>query len=107
MTRTIIGKADVTREQVDAWNRMLETSRGTNKFYIFLLYKEYRDSNGKWHGLGHSGIRDKNIEFEGEEFYIRRYKDKTYIYWKFGFGMERWELTDLAKAYFGVIPREK
>lgn len=106
-TRIIIGKADVTREQIEAWNRMLDAARGTDRFYIFLLYEEYRDSKGRWHGLGHNGIRNRNIELDGEEFYIRRYQDRTYIYWECGEQMARWELSDLAKAYFGVIPREK
>lgn len=107
MTRIIIGKAEVTREQVEAWNRMLDAARGTQTFYAFPLYKEYKDADGRWKGLGYSGIREARIEIEGEEFYIRRIKDNVYLYWKHRGDAERWILNDLVKAYFGVIPREK
>lgn len=107
MDRIIIGKAEVTREQVDAWNRMHEAARGTQAWCDFNLYEEYKDVNGRWYGLGFNGIRNARIENEGEEFYTRRIKDNVYLYWEYRGDTERWLLNDLAQAYFGIIPRAK
>lgn len=90
----------VSREQVDAWNRMAEAVRGTNNYYVFTLWHEYKTIHGRWSGIGYSLVRQSRIGIEGEEFYIKKHKDNVYLYWEFRGDAERWLLGDLGRAYF-------
>ena len=94
---------EITREQINAWNRMREALKGTNRYAMFNLLHEYLYGK-KWNGLGMGGIREHRIEHPSDRFYIKKIKNCTYIYWEDCSGdKERWYLgTDLAKAYFGV-----
>lgn len=93
-------KMKVSREQVDAWNRMAEAVRNTSNYYAFTLWHEYKTACGRWSGIGHSLVRQSRIIIEGEVFYIKKYKDNVYLYWEFCGDAERWLLSDLGRAYF-------
>lgn len=100
--RIILASFDVSREQIDAWNRLAEAVKGTSSYYVFSLWHEYKDVNGRWQELSHGTIRSNRIELEGERFYVRKIKDNFWLYWEYRGEAERWLLSDLAKAYFDV-----
>ena len=95
-------KREVTRERINAWNNMVELSRGTEAWYTFALYHEFISESGKkWISFNRlSGIRDGYIEHDGERFYLKTIKGETYLYWEYLTDKERWLLDDLAKAFF-------
>lgn len=92
---------EITREQINAWNRMREAVKGTDRYAMFNLCHEYLYGK-RWHYLGNGGIRENYIEHPTDRFYIKKVKEYTYLYWEDRTDRERWCLTDLAKAYFGV-----
>lgn len=97
-----MAKIAVTREQINNWNRMRETTLGTPNYHMFSLAHEYKAMNGHYTFLGWGGVREHYIEHPNEVFYIKKIKDETYLYWEYLTDCERWTLSDLAKAFFGV-----
>lgn len=95
-------KTTISREQVNAWNRMAENVKGTSNYYIFDLWHEYQDVDRRWKGLGYGNIRQSMIEIAGEEFFIKKIKGNVWIYWEYRGDSERWLLSDLARAFFNV-----
>ena len=95
-------KTTISREQVNAWNRMAENVKETSNFYIFDLWHEYQDVDGKWKGLSYGKIRHSMIEIAGEEFFIKKIKGNVWLYWEYRGDFERWLLSDLAIAYFNA-----
>lgn len=93
---------EITREQIDAWNRMREAVKGTDRWGIFNLSHEYLYGKN-WHYLGGGGIRENRLEHPSDRFYLKQIKGCAYVYFEECSGdKERWCLSDLAKAYFGV-----
>lgn len=95
-------KQEVTREQIRTWNRMFEASKGTNKYLVFSLQKEWM--NGKrWTFEGHGDIRGMYIERPFDHYFIKKVGENSYLYYEDCGGVqERWLLSDIAKAFFGV-----
>lgn len=92
-------KKMVSRELVDAWNRIARAILG-KQLYLCCEYNH----NGNWNLSGYGFIRDKMKPVSDEIFYIRRIKDNWYLYWESTASKSqyRWKLSDIAKAYFGV-----
>mgnify|MGYP007122035651 CR=1 FL=1 len=95
-------KKEITRQQIDTWNKMRESVKGTSKYFMFDVDHEYL--NGKrWIALGWGGIKEKRIENLSDCFYLKQINGEAYVYFENCLGCkERWCLSDLAKAYFGV-----
>lgn len=93
----------ISRDQIKAWNRLGEAMRGKSNYYVFTLYHEYKDTNGRWKELGHGLIRNARIDHPSDKYFIKKIKDETWIYFTDCSGdQERWYLSDVAKAYFNI-----
>lgn len=97
-----MAKVTVTREQVDAWNRMFEAGKGTANYAVFSLCHEYKNTRGNYVYLGWGDVRAHYIPHPSDRFYIKTVKGETYLYWEDCNDTERWLLGDVAKAYFNV-----
>ena len=95
-------KQIIAREQIDAWNRMFEAVKGTANYSIFSLSHEYKNTSGNYTFLGWGNVRAHYIPHPNETFYIKTIKGVTYLYWEDCNDIERWVLSDIAKAYFNV-----
>lgn len=92
-------KKIISREQVEAYNRLANAFRGTNHFSDFTLCNEWL--NGKrWVLSGYYLIRNAYLPREDEIFYIKTVGEYTYLYYENRNDKERFCLTDAAKAYF-------
>lgn len=99
-------KKIISRELIDAWNRLAEASRGTDNWLMFSLVHEWLNGK-KWVTFyNRSTIRGSYIKSDTEEFYIKTIKGETFIYWENRTEKERWYLNDTAKAFFNVIESE-
>lgn len=100
---------EITRDQINAWNRMVNEIAGTKLWHRFVLCKEYKN-NTRWVYLTHNAsIRACYKEQDGEKFYLKPIKNKItgeddiWMYWenRMGTDSERWLLNDLAIDFFG------
>jgi hypothetical protein len=92
----------ITRDQINGWNRIAEAVKGTQSYYCFTMWHEFKDVSGRFQPLSHSTIRAHMIEIEGEEFYIKKVKGELWLYWEYRGDCERWCLSDIARAYFDI-----
>lgn len=95
-------KITISRDQIKAWNRLGDAMRGKANYYVFTLYHEYKDTNGRWKELGHGLIRNARIDKPEDEYYIKKIRDEIYLYFEDRTDSERWLLSDLARAYFDI-----
>ena len=93
---------EITRQQIDTWNKMRASVKGTSKYFMFEVYHEYL--NGKrWNALGWGGIHENRHEHPSDRFYLKQINGEAYVYFEDCSGdRERWCLSDLAQAYFGT-----
>lgn len=99
----------ISRDQINAWNRIADEIAGTNLWHRFSLQKEYKDGS-RWVYLTHNAsIRACYKEQTGERFFVKITKGGLYgesyfwLYWEncSGTESERWLLNDLARDFFG------
>lgn len=99
----------ISRDQINAWNRLVNEIAGTNLWHRFSLQKEYKDGS-RWVYLTHNAsIRACYKEQTGERFFVKITKGGLYgesyfwLYWEncAGTESERWLLNDLARDFFG------
>lgn len=93
----------IPREMIDAYNRLSDSLEGTSHYAILKMYHEYKDIDGKFKGLSWGLPREHMITIDGEEFYIKKIRGEFWLYWEFRGDVERWCLTDHAKAYFNIV----
>lgn len=108
--RIVLGKKhEITRDQINSWNRLVNEVAGTKLWHRFVLCKEYKN-NTRWVYLTHNAsIRASYLEQAGEKFYLKPIKNKItgendiWLYWENANGTdaERWLLNDLALDFFG------
>ena len=92
----------IPREMIDAYNRLSDSLKGTAHYALLKMYHEFKDVDGKFKGLSWGLPREHMITIDGEEFYIKKIKNAVWLYWEFRGDVERWLLTDQAKAYFNI-----
>lgn len=90
----------ISREMIDAYNRLAEALNGREYYYLLRMYHEFKDVSGKFKSLNHGLIRDHYLEHEGEIFFIKKIKNASWLYWEYRGECERWLLNDLSRAYF-------
>ena len=92
-------KRIISREQVEAYNRLANYFRGTDTFHKLVLCNEWLNGK-KWVVSGYYLIRDKYLPRDDEKFYIKTVGEYTYLYYENINDKERFCLTDAALAYF-------
>ena len=93
----------ISRESIESWNRLGEAMRGKANSYVFTLYHQYKNTNGRWEELGHGLIRNARINHPSDKYYVKTIKGETWLYFTDCSGdFERWLLSDIAKAYFNI-----
>lgn len=92
-------KKIITRAQVDAYNALAETFKGTDAYHKFVCCNEWL--NGKrWVMSGYYLIRKSYLPRTDEEFYIKKVGEYTYLYYENINDKERYLLSDIAEAIF-------
>lgn len=91
---------EISREMIDAYNRLCDSLKGTDHYYLLHLYHEYKDVDGRFQQLGWGGIREHMCKYADERFFIKKIKGACWLYYDWRGDQERWLLNDYAKAYF-------
>jgi hypothetical protein len=103
---------EITREQINKYNQMVEAAIGTEAYDMLGLYREYRDEDTKkWGGnpygyLYQIATYDWVKEYENSiRFYLKTINGRAYLYMDLdGEPADRYLLEgkDVAKAFFGA-----
>ena len=95
-------RLEIAKAEIDKWNRMAESVKGTNSWALFNLWHDGIDHNGKWFALGNDhSIRAHMIPHPSDHYFIKKIKGNTWLYFEDCAGIqERWLLSDLAIAFF-------
>ena len=93
--------AYITRDRIEAWNRIVNEVAGTRLYNRFALQKERKEED-RWTFIGFYPIRLCYKAQEGERFYIKKIKKNLWLYWANPEGeeQERWLLTEMAERFF-------
>lgn len=102
-------RLEIAKAEIDKWNRMAESVKGTNSYALFSLWKDGIDHNGKWFALGNDhNIRAHMIPHPSDCYFIKKIKGNTWLYFEDCAGIqERWLLSDLAIAFFLPEPSQE
>lgn len=92
---------EITRDCIEAWNRIIDEAVGTKLYYSTAL-EEQRLENGRWVYIGFYPIRAIYAKQEGERFYIKQINDNLWLYWENPDGSQRWRwrLNEIAEKFF-------
>lgn len=102
-------RLEIAKAEIDKWNRMAESVKGTNSWALFNLWHDGIDHNGKWFALGNDhNIRAHMIPHPSDHYFIKKIKGNTWLYFEDCAGIqERWLLSDLAIAFFLPEPSQE
>ena len=101
-------KKEITLEQINKYNQMVEAAIGTGAYDMLGLFREYRDEDTKkWGGNPYGYLYPiSTYSWDGGDFirfYLKTFSGRSYLYMDMdGEPADRYLLKDIAKAFFGV-----
>lgn len=101
---------EITREQINKYNQMVEAAIGTEAYDMLGLYREYRDEDTKkWGGNPYNYLYQIAtydwVKDDSVRFFLKTINGRAYIYtYLDGDIVDRHLLEgkEIAKAFFGV-----
>lgn len=96
---------EITREQINKYNQMVEAAIGTEAYDMLGLYREYRDEDTKKWGGNPYNYLYQIATYDSARFFLKTINGRAYIYTYLDGNPEDRHLLegkDVAKAFFGV-----
>ena len=101
---------EITREQINKYNQMVEAAIGTEAYDMLGLYREYRDEDTKkWGGNPYGYLYQIStydwVKDDSVRFFLKTINGRAYLYMDLdGEPADRYLLEgkDVAKAFFGA-----